>query len=128
MVPNTSLLLKPGHRQMGLPNVFLAGGQSDVPHYFHFCRPRQLRPNRAVGAPHSGDANAIDGQSRQPDIWLELPIITIQAMMALAGFAYSALVCSSFSRAQKRVIEMGFSDDINTYVMISGGVDALCLP
>lgn len=44
----------------------------------------------------------------------------IQAMMALAGFAYSALVCSSFSRAQKRVIEMGFSDDINTYVMISG--------
>lgn len=41
-------------------------------------------------------------------------------MMALAGFAYSALVCSSFSRAQKRVIEMGFSDDINTYVMISG--------
>ena len=40
--------------------------------------------------------------------------------MALAGFAYSALVCSSFSRAQKRVIEMGFSDDINTYVMISG--------
>ena len=65
MDPNTSLLLKPGHRQMGLPNVFLAGGQSDVPHYFHFCRPRQLRPNRAVGAPHSGDANAIDGQSRQ---------------------------------------------------------------
>ena len=50
---------------MGLPNVFLAGGQSDVPHYFHFCRPRQLRSNRAVGAPHSGDANAIDGQSRQ---------------------------------------------------------------
>ena len=49
-------------------------------------------------------------------------------MMALAGFAYSALVCSSFSRAQKRVIEMGFSDDINTYVMISGGVDAQCLP
>ena len=70
----------------------------------------------------------MDNPDRQPDIWLELPIITIQAMMALAGFAYSALVCSSFSRAQKRVIEMGFSDDINTYVMISGGVDAPCLP
>ena len=40
--------------------------------------------------------------------------------MALAGFAYSALVCSTFSRAQKQVIEMGFLDDINTYVMISG--------
>jgi len=44
----------------------------------------------------------------------------IQGMMALAGFAYSALVCSSFSRAQSKVIAMGFADDINTYVMISG--------
>ena len=43
-------------------------------------------------------------------------------MMALAGFAYSLLMCSSFINAQKRVIEMGFSDDINTYIMISGGV------
>ena len=76
MDPNTSLPLKPGHRQMGLPNVFLAGGKSDVPHYFHFCRPRQLRPDRAGRAPHSGDANAIDGQSRQTDIWLEFPIFT----------------------------------------------------
>ena len=43
--------------------------------------------------------------------------------MALAGFAYSALVCSSFSRAQSKVIAMGFADDINTYVMISGGFE-----
>ena len=50
---------------------------------------------------------------------------TIQGMMALAGFAYSALVCSTFSRAQKQVIEMGFLDDINTYVMISGAVSKL---
>ena len=41
-------------------------------------------------------------------------------MMALAGIAYAALVVSSFSRAQKRVLEMGFEDDLNTYVMISG--------
>jgi len=40
--------------------------------------------------------------------------------MALAGIAYAALVVSSFSRAQKRVLDMGFADDINTYVMISG--------
>jgi hypothetical protein len=41
-------------------------------------------------------------------------------MMALAGFAYAAIVVSSFSRAQKKVLEMGFSDNIDTYVMISG--------
>ena len=40
--------------------------------------------------------------------------------MALAGFAYSCMVVSSFSRAQRRVLDMGFADDINTYVMISG--------
>ena len=40
--------------------------------------------------------------------------------MALAGFAYSYMVVSSFSRAQRRVLDMGFADDINTYVMISG--------
>ena len=40
--------------------------------------------------------------------------------MSLAGFAYSCMVVSSFSRAQKRVLDMGFADDINTYVMISG--------
>jgi len=44
----------------------------------------------------------------------------IQGMMALAGVAYSCMVVSSFSRAQTRVLEMGFADDINTYVMISG--------
>ena len=42
--------------------------------------------------------------------------------MALAGVAYSCMVVSSFSRAQTRVLEMGFADDINTYVMISGNV------
>ena len=40
--------------------------------------------------------------------------------MACAGIAYACLVVSSFSRAQRRVLEMGFADDINTYVMISG--------
>ena len=40
--------------------------------------------------------------------------------MALAGFAYSCMVVSSFSRAQNRVLQMGYADDINTYVMISG--------
>lgn len=44
----------------------------------------------------------------------------VQGMMALAGIAYACLVVSSFTRAQKRVLDMGYSNDINTYVMISG--------
>ena len=41
-------------------------------------------------------------------------------MMALAGVAYASLVVSSFSRAQAKVLEMGFEDGINTSTMISG--------
>ena len=41
-------------------------------------------------------------------------------MMALSGFAYACMVVSSFSRAQKSVLELGFQDGINTHVMISG--------
>ena len=41
-------------------------------------------------------------------------------MMALAGLSYASIVVSSFSRAQNRVLQMGFADDMNTYVMISG--------
>ena len=44
-------------------------------------------------------------------------------MMALAGIAYSCMVVSSFSRAQVRVLQLGFADDINTYVMISGMIN-----
>jgi hypothetical protein len=41
-------------------------------------------------------------------------------MMVLSGFAYAMLVVSSFSRAQKRVIELGFPDDIHTHIVVSG--------
>lgn len=40
--------------------------------------------------------------------------------MALAGFAYSCMVVSSFSRAQRKVLDMGYAEGINTSVMISG--------
>jgi len=55
-----------------------------------------------------------------PSFKIEPYVSLIQGMMALAGFAYSCMVVSSFSRAQRRVLDMGFADDINTYVMISG--------
>ena len=40
--------------------------------------------------------------------------------MSLAGVAYASLVVSSFSRAQNKVLDMGFEDGINTSTMISG--------
>merc|ERR1712018_948636 len=39
----------------------------------------------------------------------------IMGMMGLAGFAHSCMVVSTFSRAQRQVLDMGFADDINTY-------------
>ena len=39
--------------------------------------------------------------------------------MSLAGVAYSCMVVSSFSRAQKRVLDMGFPEDMNTSVTVS---------
>ena len=43
--------------------------------------------------------------------------------MALAGIAYSCMVVSSFSRAQSRVLQLGFADDTNTHTMISGMIE-----
>ena len=40
--------------------------------------------------------------------------------MAVCGIAYGSMVVSSFSRASKKVLEMGFADDINTKVLVSG--------
>ena len=40
--------------------------------------------------------------------------------MALAGIAYSCMVVSSFSRAHKQVLKLGYANDINTHVMVSG--------
>lgn len=44
----------------------------------------------------------------------------IQGMMAVAGFAYSCMVVSSFTRAQRRVLELGYATGINSSVLISG--------
>ena len=44
----------------------------------------------------------------------------IQCLLALVGLAHSTISCSSFARVHRQVIRMGFTDDISTYVMISG--------
>lgn len=41
-------------------------------------------------------------------------------MMACAGTAYASMVVSSFGRAHQRVIKMGFADDLDTRIMITG--------
>ena len=40
--------------------------------------------------------------------------------MAFSGFAYSFMMGSTFKRAQQKVLDMGFANDINTKVKISG--------
>ena len=44
----------------------------------------------------------------------------IKGMLALAGFGYAFVVVSTFTRAESGALKKGFSDDIQTYLMISG--------
>ena len=44
----------------------------------------------------------------------------IQGMAALSAVGYSFVMVSTFSRAQSEVQKKGFSDDIETYLIISG--------
>ena len=44
----------------------------------------------------------------------------IQGMAGLGGIGYAFVIVSTFSRAQAEVLKKGFSDDIETYLMISG--------
>ena len=44
----------------------------------------------------------------------------IEGIAGLGGVGYALVMVSTFSRAQSEVIGKGFSDDIETYLMISG--------
>ena len=44
----------------------------------------------------------------------------IQGMTGLGGIGYAFVMVSTFSRANAEVLKKGFSDDIETYLMISG--------
>ena len=41
-------------------------------------------------------------------------------MVGLVGFGYALVMVSSFGRAQSAALSLGYSDDLNTYIMISG--------
>ena len=55
-----------------------------------------------------------------PIIPLETSLSVINAMVALVGFGYGLVMVSSFGRSQRAALNLGFADDINTYIMISG--------
>ena len=55
-----------------------------------------------------------------PFIPLETSLSVINVMVALVGFGYGLVMVSSFGRSQRAALNLGFADDINTYIMISG--------
>ena len=55
-----------------------------------------------------------------PFIEIETKLSIIQGMAALVGFAYASIVVSSFGRSQRAAMNLGYADDINTYMAISG--------
>lgn len=55
-----------------------------------------------------------------PFVPLKPSVALIQGAMGLNGFCASLIMVSSFLRAQRAAIRLGFSDDIDTYIFISG--------
>ena len=54
---------------------------------------------------------------------VELPII--RGILVLVGIGITFVMVSSFGRAQAAALKLGYADDINTYIMISGIVTIL---
>ena len=44
----------------------------------------------------------------------------IQIMIGIGGFGYALVMISTFTRAQKGALELGYAEDIETYLMVSG--------
>ena len=55
-----------------------------------------------------------------PFIPIETKVFTIQGAACIAGFGYALIVVSSFARAHKATMNLGYADDIDTYIAISG--------
>ena len=51
---------------------------------------------------------------------VETELSAIQGMVGLAGLGHGLLLASSFVRAQKGALTLGYGDNITTYLMISG--------
>ena len=57
-----------------------------------------------------------------PFIPVETQLSVIQGMVAMVGFGYALVMVSSFGRAQSAALNLGYADDLNTYIMISGSL------
>ena len=57
-----------------------------------------------------------------PFIPVDTKLSLIQGMVGLVGFGYALVMVSSFGRAQSAALNLGYVDDINTYIMISGNL------
>ena len=55
-----------------------------------------------------------------PFLNISTSVALIDGILALGGVGYAFVMVSTFSRAQSEVLKKGFSDDIETYLMISG--------
>ena len=60
-----------------------------------------------------------------PFLPVETKLSIIQGMVAMVGFGYALVMVSSFGRAQSAALKLGYADDINTYIMISGNFFSL---
>ena len=57
-----------------------------------------------------------------PFISIETKLSLIQGMAGLLGFGYASIVVSSYGRSQKAAMKLGYNDDIDTYIVISGNL------
>ena len=55
-----------------------------------------------------------------PILEVETQLSLIQGMVAVVGLGYGMIVTSSFCRAQATALQLGYDDNINTYLVISG--------
>ena len=115
------------HNKTEASSSFFHDGQYIVHGCIYICWPTSIRTFEADQRTYQGkistkvcdlydDKFFISGHY----LWYVFIFEYFQGMMALAGLSYASIVVSSFSRAQNRVLQMGFADDMNTYVMISG--------
>ena len=57
---------------------------------------------------------------QQPILGVQKSLSMTQGMFALFGCGYSLVFISTFDRVYRQVIERGFADSIETYIVVSG--------
>ena len=50
---------------------------------------------------------------------MEPSVVSVISMVSLIGVSYALISVSTFGRCQKAAIELGYRDDVTTYLMIS---------